>query len=59
MVRGSQNYVKCGLRGSGCTTLGGTRIQDIRSRVKEEAKNMENGLLILQGGRNYLERIKK
>lgn len=57
MVRGTQDHVKCDLRGSGRTSLGGAHIQEITQKVKEEAKDMEYGMLILQRVQNYLEWI--
>ena len=57
MVRQVLTQVKCFMPGSGCTSLGGARIHDVTKIVKEEAKDMEDGMLVIQGGGNDLERV--
>ena len=57
MIRHAPAHVKCSLPGSGCTSLPGARIHDVKEKVKEVAKDMEDGLLVIQGGGNDLKRI--
>lgn len=57
MVRHTPAHVKCSLPGSGCTSLPGARIFDVKEKVKEVASKMEDGLLIIQGGGNDLKKI--
>ena len=56
MIRRTPEYVKCYQRGSGCTSMSGAGIREIGRVVKDEAKDMEDGLLVVQGGGNGLER---
>lgn len=57
MVKTMSSQVKCRMRGSGCTSLSGAKITDIRKKVEEEAASMEDGMLIIQGGGNGLEYV--
>ncbi|MPD01539.1 hypothetical protein E2C01_097071 [Portunus trituberculatus] len=57
MVKTMSSQVKCRMRGSGCTSLSGAKIMDIRKKVEEEAASMEDGMLIIQGGGNSLEYV--
>lgn len=57
MIRNTPAHVKCSLPGSGCTSLPGARIQDIKKKVKEAARDMEDEMLIIQGGGNDLKKI--
>ena len=57
MIRYTPAHVKCSLPGSGCTSLPGARIFDIKEKVREAASKMEDGLLIIQGGGNDLKKI--
>ena len=57
MIRHAPAHVKCSLPGSGCTSLPGARIHDVKEKVKEETRGMEDGMLVVQGGGNDLKRI--
>ena len=55
MVRRTPDVLKCNMPGSGCTSLSGAHIKDVKDRVVEEAASMEKeSLLIIQGGGNNL-----
>ena len=55
MVKMMHSQVKCRMQGSGCTSLRGAKITDIRKKVEEEADSLKDGMLIIQGGGNGLE----
>lgn len=57
MVKKTQDYVKCKLTGSGQDSLSGARIHDVKKKVEERVDSCENGMLVIQGGGNDLERI--
>ena len=57
MIRHTPAHVRCSLPGSGCTSLPGARIHDVTKKVKEAARDMEDGMLVIQGGGNDLKRI--
>ena len=57
MVKKTQEYVKCKLDGSGRDSLSGAKIQDIKRKVEERVNTCEDGMLVIQGGGNDLERI--
>ena len=57
MIRQLPDHVQLSKPGSGCISMGGARIQDVKRKVRQEAEEMEDGtLLIIQGGGNDLER---
>lgn len=55
MVKNLAAHVKCTMEGSGCASLRGAHIPQIKRKVIEEADQMRDGMLILQGGGNGLE----
>ena len=57
MIRIMPEYVKRDMEGSAHTSLGGARTQEIGRKVKEETKDMKDGIVIIQGGGNNLEEI--
>ena len=57
MIRHAPAHVKCSLPGSGCTSLPGARIHDVKEKVKEVTQGMEDGMLVVQGEGNDLKRI--
>ena len=57
MIRHAPRHVGCSHPGSSCTSLPGARVHDVKDKVKEVAKDMEGGLLVIQGGGNDLKRI--
>ena len=59
MVKKTHAYVRCDMKDSGCTSMSGARIGQVRKRVQEEASGMKDGLLVIQGGGNGLECIGK
>ncbi|MPC92164.1 hypothetical protein E2C01_087236 [Portunus trituberculatus] len=56
MVKNTGSHLKTRMSGSSQICLRGARFQD-RKTVAEKTQNYENGLLVIQGGRNDLERI--
>ena len=56
MVKKVGRHVKCTSQGSGVTSLSGAKVDRIRQEVTDTMKDLENGLLIVQGGGNGLER---
>ncbi|KAG0727864.1 hypothetical protein GWK47_033733 [Chionoecetes opilio] len=57
MMKHAPRQVKCSFQGSGCTALGGAKIQQVKKRVQKDCKDMEDGMLVIQGGGNELENI--
>ena len=57
MVKKTQDYVKCKMTGSGHDSLSGAKIHDIKKKVEERVATCEDGMLVIQGGGNDLERI--
>ena len=58
MIRQTPAQVPHSMPGSGCISMGGARIHDIKRKVQQEAEEMGDGtLLVIQGGGNDLERI--
>ena len=57
MVKNLAAHVKCRMQGSGCTSMRGARIPQIKRKVREEADSMKDGMLIIQGGGNGLEDV--
>ena len=57
MVKNTNHHVKCRMEGSGCTSMSGAQIGNIRKKVEEEAAGLKDGLLIIQGGGNGLQYV--
>lgn len=57
MVKRMATQVKCEMEGSGCLSMSGANIGEIKQRVVEEAPKMRDGLLVIQGGGNGLGKI--
>ena len=57
MMKKTQDYVKCRMTGSGHDSLSGAKIHDVKKKVEERVATYEDGMLVIQGGGNDLERI--
>ena len=59
IVKKTHVHVRCERKDSGCTSMSGARIEEVKKRVQEEAGDMKDGLLVIQGGGNGLEYVGK
>ncbi|XP_050708303.1 uncharacterized protein LOC126993337 [Eriocheir sinensis] len=57
MMKNAHWHVKCNMDGSGCTSMSGAQIRNIKKRVQHDAADLKDGLLIVQGGGNALEYV--
>ncbi|XP_050706391.1 uncharacterized protein LOC126991737 isoform X2 [Eriocheir sinensis] len=57
MMKNAHWHVKCNMDGSGCTSMSGAQIRNIKKRVQHDAGDLKDGLLIVQGGGNALEYV--